>query len=134
MILLRGLGLPRRDARMTTGVNGMNKAPCSIFSALVFVCLSAPYAATAQFGTQPAQLSLVKIRDDMYVIQNPLVPGNTTALITNEGVILVDDKFEIDHDSIVALLKTVTTQPIKYVINTHHHADHSGGNAKLQAG
>jgi glyoxylase-like metal-dependent hydrolase (beta-lactamase superfamily II) len=119
---------------MTTGANGMAKTPFSIFSTFVLVCLSAPYPASAQFGTQPAQLSLVKIRDDMYVIQNPLVPGNTTALITNEGVILVDDKFEIDHDNIVALLKTVTTQPIKYVINTHHHADHSGGNAKLQAG
>ena len=48
-------------------------------------------------------------------------------------MILVDDKFEIDHDNIMAMLKTVTNQPVKYVIDTHHHADHSGGNAKLQA-
>ena len=54
-------------------------------------------------------------------------------MITNQGVILVDDKFEIDHDNIMAMLKTVTNQPVKYVIDTHHHADHSGGNAKLQA-
>ena len=46
---------------------------------------------------------------------------------------LVDDKFEIDHDNIIAMLKTVTNQPVKYVINTHYHGDHSGGNAKLQA-
>jgi glyoxylase-like metal-dependent hydrolase (beta-lactamase superfamily II) len=109
----------------------------SIHSALGLVAagfLSAPYAANAQFGTEPAQLSLVKVRDDVYVIQNAFVPGNTTALVTNEGVILVDDKFEIDHDNVVAMLKTVTSQPVKYVINTHFHADHSGGNAKLQAG
>jgi glyoxylase-like metal-dependent hydrolase (beta-lactamase superfamily II) len=49
-------------------------------------------------------------------------------------VILVDDKFEVDADNIVALLKTVTNRPIKYVINSHYHADHSGGNAKLQDG
>jgi glyoxylase-like metal-dependent hydrolase (beta-lactamase superfamily II) len=49
-------------------------------------------------------------------------------------VILVDDKFEIDADNIIALLTTVTNQPVKYVINTHFHGDHSGGNAKLQAG
>jgi glyoxylase-like metal-dependent hydrolase (beta-lactamase superfamily II) len=61
------------------------------------------------------------------------VPGLTTALVTNDGVLLVDDKFEIDHDSIMAALKTVTSQPVKYVINTHYHGDHSGGNAKLQA-
>ncbi len=47
-------------------------------------------------------------------------------------MILVDDKFEIDHDNIVEMLKTVTNQPVKYVINTHYHGDHSGGNAKLQ--
>jgi hypothetical protein len=49
----------------------------------------------AQFGTEPAVLDLVKVQDDLYVIHNTFVPGNTTALITNEGVILVDDKYEI---------------------------------------
>jgi cyclase len=110
------------------------KAYRSTFGLLVLGCLAAPFAANAQFGTEPAKLSLVKVRDDVYVIRNPFVPGNTTAVITDEGVMLVDDKFEIDHDNVVAMLKTVTNQPIKYVINTHYHADHSGGNAKLQAG
>jgi glyoxylase-like metal-dependent hydrolase (beta-lactamase superfamily II) len=87
----------------------------------------------AQFGQQAATLDLVKVKDDLYVIHNDFVPGNTTALITNEGVVLVDDKFEIDHDNIMAQLKKVTSQPVKYVINTHFHGDHSGGNAKLQA-
>ena len=85
-----------------------------------------------QFGDQAAKLNLVKVKDDLFVIHNDFVPGNSTALITNEGVILVDDKFEIDHAGILAELKKITDQPVKYVINTHHHADHSGGNAKLQ--
>ena len=84
-------------------------------------------SAQAQFGAEPAKLDLIKVQDDVYVIHNAYVPGNTTALITNDGVILVDDKFEIDADNIVALLKTVTNQPIKYVINTHYHADHTYG-------
>jgi len=87
----------------------------------------------AQFGQQAAKLDLVKVKDDLFVIHNDYVPGNTTALITNEGVVLVDDKFEIDHASIMEQLKKVTSQPVKYVINTHFHGDHSGGNAKLQA-
>jgi glyoxylase-like metal-dependent hydrolase (beta-lactamase superfamily II) len=87
----------------------------------------------AQFGDKPAQLSTVKIKDDLFVIHNDFVPGNTTALVTPQGVVLVDDKFEIDHDNIMAQLKKITNQPVKYVINTHYHADHSGGNAKLQA-
>jgi cyclase len=96
------------------------------------LALLAPYA-QAQFGSEPAKLEVIKVRDDLYVISNVAVPGLTTALVTNDGVLLVDDKFEIDHDSIMAALKSVTTQPVKYVINTHYHGDHSGGNAKLQA-
>ena len=60
------------------------------------------------------------------------MPGNSTALVTSEGVVLVDDKFEQDAPNILALLKTVTNQPVRYVVNTHYHADHSGGNARLQ--
>ncbi len=84
-------------------------------------------------GPAAAKLDTVKIADDLYVIHNDVVPGNVTALISNDGVLLVDDKFEVDHDNILAELKKVTNQPVKYVINTHHHGDHSGGNAKMQA-
>ena len=90
-------------------------------------------AYTQGFGQQPAKLNTVKLKDDLYVIHNDYVPGNTTALVTNEGVILVDDKFEVDHANIMAEVKKFTSQPVKYVINTHHHADHSGSNAKMQA-
>jgi len=87
----------------------------------------------AQFGDAPAKLDVVKLKDDLFVIHNDYVPGNTTVMVTNEGLVLVDDKFEIDHASILAELKKISNQPVKYVINTHHHGDHSGGNAKLQA-
>ncbi len=100
--------------------------------ALLFGVLLWLAYARAQPGEQAAPLRLVKISDDLYVIHNDFVPGNATALITDEGVILVDDKFAIDHDNILSQLRIVTTKPIRYVINTHHHADHSGGNAKMQ--
>jgi cyclase len=51
--------------------------------------------------------------------------------VTSEGVILIDDKFDQDHDAIMAAVKEATSQPVKYVISTHYHADHSGGNAKM---
>lgn len=107
----------------------MNRTLC-----LAVLAGAMAFSAGAQFGSAPAKLDLVKVQDDVYVIHNEYVPGNVTALVTNEGVILVDDKFEVDHDNIVAMLKTVTNQPVKYVINTHYHGDHSGGNAKLQDG
>jgi cyclase len=97
----------------------------------VAVALCGALWMTQVYGQQAAKLNLVKVKDDLYVIHNDYVPGNSTALITGDGVILVDDKFDVDHDNIIAELKKVTDKPIKYVINTHHHADHSGGNARL---
>src|SRR5438552_16043903 len=81
----------------------------------------AMWFAYSQGGPQPSKLDLVKIKDDLYIIHNDVVPGNSTALITDEGVVLVDDKFEVDHDNIMAKLKKVTNKPVRYVINTHQH-------------
>ena len=73
-----------------------------------------------------AALVLEKVADDLYVLIGN--GGNVAVLVTKEGVVLVDDKFQEDYDAIIALVKTVTDQPVKYVFNTHHHSDHSGGN------
>ena len=100
----------------------------------VFLVLGLAFAVVLVRAQQePSKLDTVKLADDLYVIHNDFVPGNTTVLITNAGVILVDDKYEVDHANIMASLKKITTQPVRYVINTHYHGDHSGGNAKLQA-
>jgi cyclase len=106
-------------------------------SSIIRLCAAAlllggVWLAYTQQAMPPAKLTTQKIADDLYVIHNDYVPGNTTALITNEGVILVDDKFPADHDNIMAELKKITNQPVKYVVNTHHHFDHSGGNAQMQ--
>ena len=77
----------------------------------------------------PPKLTINKVKDDLYEIEGD--GGNVAVYITNEGVILVDDKYDQDHEQIVANVQSVTNQPIKYILSTHYHADHSGGNAKF---
>lgn len=79
--------------------------------------------------TQPAKLTISKVKDGLYNIEGD--GGNVAALVTDEGVLLVDDKFEQDHEAIVSSVKSVTSQPIRYIVTTHHHSDHSGGNGKF---
>jgi len=94
------------------------------------------YTQTPQQGKQapaqtkaPAPFNLVKVTDDLYVIDGGGA-GNVAVYITNEGVIMVDDKFEQHFDEIMANVKKVTNQPVKYILSTHYHADHSGGNTR----
>jgi glyoxylase-like metal-dependent hydrolase (beta-lactamase superfamily II) len=100
---------------------------------LAGLLLGGVWVAYTYQGPAPSKLDTQKIATDLYVIHNDRVPGNTTVLVTSDGVVMVDDKFPVDVDNILAEVKKVTSQPVKYVVNTHHHGDHSGGNAKLQA-
>jgi glyoxylase-like metal-dependent hydrolase (beta-lactamase superfamily II) len=85
--------------------------------------------------------NIVKVKDDLFIVQNQAntmgdliaYGGNATAYVTDAGIILIDSKSDREHDDLIAKLKTVTDKPIKYVILTHNHGDHTGGAAKLAA-
>src|ERR1022692_3280378 len=66
-------------------------------------------AYTQNRGGAPAQLTLNKVKDDLYEIEGS--GGNVAVYITDEGVILVDDKYEQDYDNIMAKVKSVTNDP-----------------------
>ncbi len=100
-----------------------------IFSAAIL--LFGAWPGQAQNAPAPLPLTIEKIAQDMYVIRGEA--GNTTVYVTDEGVLLVDVKFERNFDDMMAKVKSVTDKGVKYVINTHSHGDHTGGNQKLLA-
>ena len=120
--------MTRREGRRDI-VPGMTRTILVRVCAVAFLLLGCWIAYTQNQGGTPPPLTLNKVKDDLYEIEGD--GGNVAVYITNEGVILVDDKFEQDHEQIVDKVKSVTSQPIKYIISTHYHADHSGGNAKF---
>ena len=81
---------------------------------------------------QQARLRIREVMDGLYVIpgfDGGQSGGNVAVRVTDEGVIIVDNKFPYSFDFITEQVRGVTDQPIKYVLNTHHHDDHSGSNA-----
>ena len=103
---------------------------CLAVAFVASIVAAGAWAVAAQPPQQPPQpLKAEKIKDDLYVITGD--GGNTTAYVSDEGVILVDDKNDRNHDDLDAAVKAVTDKPIRYVINTHAHGDHTGGNQKL---
>ena len=108
----------------------MTKTLMVRLAAGVLVSLGA-FVAYTQSPQAPAQLNLQKIKDDLYMIEGD--GGNVAIYTTNEGVILIDDKFERDFAGIMAKVKSVSDKPLKYVILTHNHPDHAEGAPLLEA-
>ena len=91
--------------------------------------LSSVFVAIAFTGAQAqADLSIEQVKAGLYAIIGS--GGNVGVRVTDEGVILIDDKFPRNFAEIQELVGTVSDQPVRYVINTHHHGDHSGGNVE----
>ena len=59
--------------------------------------------------------------------------GNVTVAAGDDGIIMVDGQFAPMHDKLKAAIAAVSPQPIKFLVNTHHHGDHTGGNAAFTA-
>jgi glyoxylase-like metal-dependent hydrolase (beta-lactamase superfamily II) len=100
-------------------------------AALAAACVATSGTAFAQGGFGPQELAISQFRDNIYLIRSA-ASGNITALVADDGVLLIDSKFEREYDRYMELLRTVTDKPVRYLINTHVHPDHTGGNARLE--
>ena len=114
----------------------MPMKPTAIRTLAILLALGGLWVAFTQQRKNQASrknqpLRIENIQDDLHVIFGP--GENIGVLVTNEGVILVDDKFDRHAAEILAKVKTVTDQPVRYILNTHHHGDHTGGNQELSA-
>jgi cyclase len=83
-------------------------------------------------GFGPTDAEIVKFRDGIYLVRS-VGSGNITVFISDDAVLLVDSKLTNEFDKAAALIRTVTDKPIRYLINTHFHPDHTGGNAGFAA-
>jgi len=81
-------------------------------------------------GGQPVQ-PIQMLKPGLYVV--PGGGANSIVRVTSEGVILVDTKLpgEANYNGLMEQIRSVTPQPVKVVIVTHHHADHTGNDDRF---
>jgi glyoxylase-like metal-dependent hydrolase (beta-lactamase superfamily II) len=100
---------------------------------LTVLCGAVLHAQTV--SPPPATLGKPKlVKGALYVIEAPLDGAqgpNIAIYVTSEGVVLVDDRFDQDYEQAIARVKTITAQPIRYVIKTHNHGNNTGEYHKL---
>lgn len=71
--------------------------------------------------------TLEQLSPDIYLLEGGR-GGNVAFRVGQRGVLVIDDQFAPLAPQIKAAIEKVTDKPIKYLVNTHHHGDHSGGN------
>ena len=95
----------------------------TVLATLVAIGFAAALGRPAAQGNVAA---IEQVKDNLYVITGG--GGNTAALVTGEGVVLVDTKNPGWGEAILDQLRTVTDEPVTMIINTHTHGDHVGSN------
>jgi glyoxylase-like metal-dependent hydrolase (beta-lactamase superfamily II) len=108
----------------------MNRVGIAVVASIM--ALSGPvFAQQPPAAAPPPDFSKVEIKttnlgDNIYMLEGQ--GGNITVAVAKDGIIMVDGQYAPLHDKIKAAVEAISNKPIKYLINTHFHGDHTGGN------
>src|SRR5262245_20086290 len=91
--------------------------------------IAASVAAQQQQDFSKVEIKTTKLSDKFYTLEGQ--GGTIGALVGPDGIFLVDTQFAPLTEKIVAAVKKISPNPIKFVVNTHVHGDHTGGNENL---
>ena len=101
---------------------------------LAGLLLSGP-TARAQDDAAVPPLTITRLSGDVYMLRNEaakFIGGNVAVLAGDDGLVVVDSQGGSYPQLLLDALKKISAKPVRYVINTHCHDDHTGGNAALQ--
>jgi len=88
-------------------------------------------ARSAQQDFSKVEIKVVPVSKNIYLLEGS--GGNIGVSVGDDGILIVDDQFAPLAEKIEATLKNLNPGKLKFVLNTHHHGDHTGGNAAFGA-
>jgi cyclase len=92
-------------------------------------CLCSGLAMGQQPDFSKVQIKVTKVSGNVYMLEG--AGGNIGVSVGEDGIVIVDDQFAPLADKIRAALKGISEKPLRFIINTHYHGDHTGGNQPL---
>ena len=95
--------------------------------ALLLVLMPTPQACGQATDYSKVQIKTAKVSGNIYMLEG--AGGNIAASVGEDGIVIVDDQYAPLAEKIQAALKSlgITDKPVRFVINTHYHGDHTGG-------
>jgi glyoxylase-like metal-dependent hydrolase (beta-lactamase superfamily II) len=105
----------------------------SAISLAAFAALAAAGGAHTQQAPDfdAVEITTHQLADGLYYLEGQ--GGNIAVSVGEEGVLIVDDQFEPLSEKIMAAIAALSDHPVRFVVNTHHHGDHTGGNDNFAA-
>src|SRR5580765_5444586 len=113
--------------RRYTWGTGMNR---KLLFAPVVLSFVLGWASAQNQDFSKVQIKVTKVAGNIYMLEGE--GGNIGASVGDDGIVIVDDQYAPLADKIQAALKGITDKPVRFIINTHYHEDHTGGNAYFQ--
>jgi glyoxylase-like metal-dependent hydrolase (beta-lactamase superfamily II) len=95
-------------------------------AASIVLSLTVAATAFAQQNFDKVEVKATKVAGNVYMLTG--AGGNIGASIGNDGIVLIDDQYAPLAPKIEAALKTISDKPLRFILNTHYHGDHTGGN------
>ena len=112
-------------------VEGMIRAPgIPPGSTLAVLGLAAILAASDDVAArQSAPIEVLRVQGNVYMLVGP--GGNTAVQVGEDGVVVVDTQLDSTAEDVMAAIRSLSDGPVRYIIDTHLHPDHTGGNAAI---
>src|SRR5271166_6328973 len=116
-----------------SGYAGLGEKPVRKITMIAVLSFAAVLVAQDQDFSK-VQIKVTKVSGNIYMLEGE--GGNIAASVGEDGIVIVDDQYAPLADKIAAALKGigVTDKPVRFVINTHYHGDHTGGNLPFATG
>lgn len=119
---MQNITQPRQAGRRTLALTA---------ALLVVAGLGLASTTVAQSKYDKVQITTTALNGDLYMLQG--AGGNIGVSVGDDGVLVIDTQHAPLSTKILAAIKAISDQPIRYVINTHWHHDHTGGNQNFAA-
>src|SRR4029078_10206904 len=98
----------------------------SFIAAVTGLLLLMTVSTAAQQDFSKVQIKVTKVSGNIYLLEG--AGGNIAASVGDDGIVIVDDQYAPLVEKIQQALKGHTDKPVRFIINTHYHGDHTGGN------
>ena len=93
------------------------------------VSILLPVSGFAQPDFDNIEIKTLQVRDNIYMLVG--AGGNVTVQTGDDGILIVDTQYEEMSEKILNALREISDSTLRYIINTHVHGDHVGGNVNL---